>query len=306
VNIAPADAVLVWRSLLFVPANNPRFVDKAHTRGADGIILDLEDSVPAAERPAARERLMESAAAAARRGADILVRMNAEAHEAEADLDAAVHPGVTALMVPKVEDAESLRALSEQVSRLESARGIAPGSVRFLILIESAAGLLRAEAIARADPRSVALDLGAEDFAVSTGMVPEPEPLMVPKQLALLAARAAGLMPFGTLSSVAAYQDLAAYRDIALRSRRFGFEGASCIHPSVVPILNEAFTPTPAEAENARRVVETYEQAQRDGSGAISLDGKMVDVPVAVRARKLLARLDVIHAREVAIHPDGP
>jgi citrate lyase subunit beta/citryl-CoA lyase len=292
--------MLIWRSLLFVPANNGRFIERAHTRGADAIILDLEDSVPAHERPGARRTLMESAGLAARAGADVLVRINAEPEESAADLDAAVHAGVHALLVPKVEDPETLRALSADVSRLEAQRGMAVGSVRFVVLVESATGLLDAEAIARADTRNVALELGGEDFALSTGMVPDAETLALPKQMALYAARAAGLMPLGILGSIADYADLDAYRITAERSRRFGFEGAACIHPSSVPILNDVFTPSPAQAAHARRLVDAYADAQRAGSGAVSVDGRMVDVPVVERAQKVLARLEAIRARETA------
>jgi len=294
---SPTD-LLIWRSLLFVPANNARFVEKAHTRGADGIILDLEDSVPAGERPEARRTLMEAASLVARGGSDVLVRINADAQETAADLDAAIHPGVRALLIPKVEDADALRALSLDVSRLEAERAIAVGSIRFVVLIESAAGLLRAEAIARAEARTVALELGGEDFAVSTGMVPDAETLAVPKQMVLYAARAAGLVPLGILGSIADYGDLVAYRATAERARRFGFEGAACIHPSAVPILNEAFTPAIADVEHARRVVDAYGEAQRAGSGAVSVDGKMVDVPVVERAQKLLERFKAIRLRD--------
>jgi len=297
---ASTDDSLIWRSLLFVPANNRRFIEKAHTRAADGIILDLEDSVPAAERPKARLALMESVALAARGGADILVRINANPDDAQADLEAAVHPGVRALLVPKVEGAEALRALSEQVLRLESRRALAPGSVGFVVLIESASGLLNAEAIARADERIVAMELGGEDFALSTGMVPDAETLSVPKQMVLYAARAAGRIPLGILGSIADYADTDAYRRVAEQSRRFGFEGAACIHPSNVPILNQVFTPTQAQAEHARRLVEAYADAQRSGSGALSIDGKMIDVPIVERARALLARVQAIEAREAA------
>ncbi len=290
--------LLIWRSLLFVPANNGRFIDKAHGRGADGIILDLEDSVPAGERPGARRTLMESASRVARGGGDVLVRINAQAEEAAADLDAAVHPGIRALLIPKVEDPGALQDLSLAVSRLEAERGIAVGSIRFVVLIESAAGLLHAEAIAGAETRSVALELGGEDFAVSTGMVPDAETLAVPKQMVLYAARAAGLLPLGILGSIADYGDLVAYRATAERSRRYGFEGAACIHPSAVPVLNAAFTPSSADVEHARRVVDAYGDAERGGSGAVSVDGKMVDVPVVERAQKLLARFEAIQLRD--------
>jgi citrate lyase subunit beta/citryl-CoA lyase len=300
VSTAAASDILVWRSLLFVPANNERFIDKAHTRGADGIILDLEDSVPVGERPAARRRLVDSAARAARGGADMLVRINSEPDEAAADLDAAVHPGVDALLVPKVDDAQTLQALSVDVSRLEAERGIADGGIRFVVLVESAMGLLNAEAIARADARTVAMELGGEDFALSTGMVPDGETLALPKQMILYAARAAGIVPLGILGSIADYADVDAYRATAERSRRFGFEGAACIHPSNVPILNEVFTPAPSDAAHAQRIVDAYAEAQRAGSGAVSVEGKMIDVPVVERAKTLLARLEAIRAREAA------
>lgn len=290
----------VWRSLLFVPANNERFVDKAHTRGADAIILDLEDSVPVAERPGARRGLADAVGLVGRVGTDVLVRINSEPDEAAADLDAAVQPGVRALLVPKVENPEALRALSADVSRLESDRGMPDGGVAFVILVESPAGLLRAEAIARADPRTVAMELGGEDFALSAGMLPDAETLAVPKQMVLYAARAAGIMPLGILGSIAHYSDLDAYRAIAERSRRFGFEGAACIHPSNVPILNDVFTPGAEDVERARLLVEAYAEAQRAGSGAISVDGNMVDVPVVIRAQNLLTRYAAIQARNEA------
>ncbi len=290
----------VWRSLLFVPSNNTRFIDKAHTRGADAIILDLEDSVPAAERPGARRGLADAAGLVGRAGTDVLVRINSEPDETAADLDAAVQPGVRALLVPKVEDPGALVALSAEVSRLEAERGMADGEVAFVVLVESPAGLLRAEAIARADARTVAMELGGEDFALSAGMLPDAETLAVPKQMVLYAARAAGLVPLGILGSIAHYGDLDAYRATAERSRRFGFEGAACIHPSNVPVLNDVFTPAAEDVERARRLVEAYAQAQRAGSGAISVDGNMIDVPVVIRAQKLLERHEAIRAREAA------
>ncbi|MEE8287565.1 MAG: CoA ester lyase, partial [Gammaproteobacteria bacterium] len=106
----------------------------------------------------------------------------------------------------------------------------------------------------------------------------------------------------GILGSIADYADLDAYRATAERSRRFGFEGAACIHPSSVPILNDVFTPSPAQAAHARRLIDAYADARRAGSGAVSVDGKMVDVPVVERAHKLLARLAAIRARETADH----
>ena len=113
----PEETLLVWRSLLYVPANNQRFIDKAHTRGADAIILDLEDSVPAAERDRARSMLAESAAISSQAGSDVVVRINRPDAEAISDLDATVIAGVDALMLPKVDDAAHVLALADAVEK---------------------------------------------------------------------------------------------------------------------------------------------------------------------------------------------
>ena len=294
---APAP-IPVWRSMLYVPANNQKFIDKAHSRGADAIILDLEDSVPLAERPGAREMLAESAAKVSQSGADVVVRINRPETEADQDIPAAVIPGVTALMLPKVDGAAHVQAIAETVSALEKKQGMAEGATKFVVMVESPAALLRAEEITSAHPRIVASYLGGEDFAAAAGCVPDPDTLFLPKVMTLYASRAAGIMPLGMIGTVADYQDLDAVREIIKRSRKFGFEGASCIHPSVVPLLNEEMAPSAEEADNAERVVEAYDKAEREGLGAITIDGMMIDVPVADRARALLKRHAAIKAKE--------
>lgn len=280
----------VWRSMLYVPSNNPTFVAKAHTRGADALILDLEDSVPEAERPAARLGLAAAAREAGQLGTDILVRINRPIDEAVRDIEAAVMPEVCGLYLPKVESAEHLGLLEELVSKREQVLGMAPGATVLVPMIETAGAYFRMDEIARSSTRNVGITLGGEDFALDTGMVPDEETLFLGSQKLVYAARAAGIMPLGTIGTVADYQDLDAYRLSAIRSQKFGFEGSACIHPSVVPVLNAAFSPSADEVDKAERIIRVYEQAQANGTGAISLDGKMVDVPVALRAEKLLAR----------------
>ncbi|HUN49103.1 MAG TPA: aldolase/citrate lyase family protein, partial [Stellaceae bacterium] len=151
--------------------------------------------------------------------------------------------------------------------------------------------------IARAHPRIVAMTLGAEDFALSVGMLPEAEALFFPKQQMIIAARAAGILPLGFLGTVADFRDLDAFRATIRRSRRIGFAGASVIHPSQVAILNEEFSPAADEVAHAERVVAAYEKATAAGVGAITVDGKMIDVPVVERAQALLRRHRAIAAR---------
>ena len=264
-------------------------MEGAHKRGADAIQLDLEDSVPASEKEHARQRLPQAIDRVSQAGASVIVRINQPWRLAVRDLEAAVVPGVAAITLPKVEDPERVRALSETVAELEAERHLALGAIRFLLLIETPAAMFRLREIASADSRTVAMKLGSEDFALAAGMAPEPEGLFFPSVAVLLAARAAGLLPLGFVGSIAEYHDVEAFRQMVRRARRLGFTGATVIHPQLVPILNEEFMPPPEEVEAARRVVDAYQHAQASRQGAIRVDGKMVDAPVFQRALHTLA-----------------
>jgi citrate lyase subunit beta/citryl-CoA lyase len=291
-------ALPVWRSLLFVPVTVPKFVEGAPKRGADAIILDLEDSIPLADKERARGLVPEAARTVASRGADVVVRVNRPWRMLVRDLEAAIGPGVAALALPKIESAEHVQAIAEIVDELELERGLPPGGTKLLPMIETASGFFRTEAIAKSHPRIVALTVGAEDLALSVGMLPEAEALFYPKQHAIIAARAAGIVPLGFLGTVAEFADLDAFRATIRRSRRLGFLGASCIHPSQVAILNEEYRPAAADVEHARRMVAAYEEAIAASRGAVQFEGKMIDVPVVERAKQLLEREAAIAARE--------
>jgi len=288
----------IWRSLLFVPVTQRRFVDGAARRGADAIILDLEDAVAPSEKERARTLVPEAAAIVSRGGADVVVRINRPLRLAVRDIEASVGPGVLALALPKADSAEHVRLLAEIVDEVEAERGMAPGTTRFIAMVETADAFFRLHEIARAHPRLCAITLGAEDFSTSAGIMAEPEALTMPKQMAVFAARAAGIMPMGFIGSIAEFHDLDAFRQTIRRSRRFGFIGASVIHPSQVPILNEEFRASPAEIDHAERVVAAYDKALAAGVGAVTVDGRMIDVPVVERARLLLEREAAIAARE--------
>ncbi len=288
----------VWRSLLYVPANVVRYIEGAHRAQADAIILDLEDSVPDGERPRARRDLQASAATVARSGADVVVRINRPWRHAFLDLEAAISPRVQALALTKVESGDHVRLIAEAVAELEAERRMPIGTTRFIVMIETAAAFFRMPQIAGSHHRIVAMTLGAEDFALSVGMLPEAEGLFLPKQQLAIAARAAGVMPLGFIGTVADYKDLDAFRRTVQRSRRLGFLGASVIHPSQVPILNSEFAPSEEEVGAARRIVAAYEEATAAGRGSIAVDGKMVDVPVVKRAQQTLQRHAAVRERE--------
>ena len=288
----------VWRSALYVPANVPRFIDGAYKRGADAIIVDLEDSVPIAERPAARRDLMATAENVARGGADVIVRINRPWRQTMLDLEAAINPRVKALAVTKVDSVDHIRLITEVVSELEAERGMAVGSTQFLAMIETPGAWFQMPEIAKADRRIVALTLGGEDFALAMGMLPTADALFMPKQQLAIAARAAGILPLGFIGTVADYKDLDAFRATVQRSRKLGFRGASVIHPAQIPILNEEFAPSAGEVASARKIVAAYDEAVASGRGSISVDDKMIDVPVVLRAQETLAIHEAIAERE--------
>jgi citrate lyase subunit beta/citryl-CoA lyase len=288
----------VWRSLLFVPVTAKRFVDGAARRGADAVILDLEDSVAASEKERARALVPEAAEIVSRGGADVVVRINRPLRLAVRDIEAAVGPRVLALALPKTDSPEHVRLLAEIIDEVEAERGMAPGTTRLTAMVETAAAFFHIAEIARAHPRLCALNLGAEDFALSAGILPEAEGLFMPKQMAVFAARAAGIMPLGFIGTVAEFHDLDGFRQTIRRSRRLGFIGASVIHPSQIPILNEEFRASAEEVGHARRVIAAYDEALAQGVGAVTVDGKMIDVPVVERARLLIEREEAIAARE--------
>jgi len=279
-----------WRSMMFCPANAERFVAKAHTRGADAIILDLEDSVAAADKAVARAVVGAAARSVGQGGADVLVRINRELHWAVEDIAAAVGPAVMGLVIPKVMGPEHIRLLAEVVTERELALGLPVGHTRFVALVESAAALEHLNAIARADDRMVAMAVGGEDLATNLDAEPSADALYVAKMLGLHAARAAGILPMGVLASVAGVAESDAYRAMLKRSRALGFACASCVHPAQVPLLNAAFGLSEAELARARRLVAAYEEGVARGAGAVLFEGAMVDKPVADRAYRLLAR----------------
>ena len=290
----------IWRSMMFVPVNVDKFVASAHTRGADVIILDLEDSILPKDKERARTLVSGAAPKVARSGADVVVRINRPWRLCLRDLEAVVSREICALMLPKTESADHVRLVAEVLDELEAERGLPQGHTQLVPMIESAGAFFRAQEIAAAHSRVVALTLGAEDFALSVGMVPEAEGLFYPKQQIVIAARAAGVLPLGFIGTVADYKDLDAFRATARRSRRLGFTGASVIHPSQIAILNAEFRPSPEEVQQAQKVVAAFEAAAGGNQGAIEVDGKMVDIPVVERARGTLERHDAIEQRTKA------
>lgn len=291
------DDLPAWRSLMFVPVTAEKFVNTGADRGADAIILDLEDAVAPSQKDRARTLIADAIPKVNRNGADVLVRVNRPWRLLVRDLEAAVIPGVCALMLTKVDSPEHVQAIESIVDELEAERGLPAGNIKFIALVEDAAGFFKIEHIAKSSRRLVGLSLGSEDFAADIGAVADPEVLFYPKQRTLFAAKAAGIMPMGFVGSIADFRDQEAFRAIVRRSRRMGFMCASAIHPLQVSVLNDEFQPTAEEVDRAERMVKAYDDAYAQGLGAVQFEGAMIDVPVVNRARNVLNRARALAAR---------
>lgn len=277
-----------WKSALFIPVHIEKFVAKAHTRGAEAYILDLEDSVPLAQKQQARECVQPAAKSVSQDGAGALVRINLDYELALADLDASISPLVQAIVVPKVESAAQLARLAERIDVLEREREMEYGHTAMIAMIESVDALPYLDEIASAHPRVVAMTLGSEDFSATAGMQPLPQTLLMPNQMLAFACRRANIMPLGFPGSIADYSDIEAFRETVVFAKQLGFVGAFCIHPSQVAVLNEVLSPTEQELADAEGLVKAFETGLAEGKGAVEYKGKMIDLPVVVRARELL------------------
>lgn len=270
------------RSLLYMPAHAERFTARAHERDADAIILDLEDAVAEPDKDRARECLSDVVPHLRHRDARVYVRINAGPRLTK-DTAAALAAGADGIVFPK---ANGPRAVAQLVAEMDKA-GEAGQKAHIIAIIEDAAGLLDARSVA-AHPRVSALCLGAEDFATDTGATPQADVVRLPKLLVHYAAKAEGCLSLGLLRSVAEFDDEKEVTAAAEEAARFGFDGATCIHPKVVSILNAAFTPTDTQIAHARRVITA---ADGSGRGAFMLDNEFIDLPVLKRAIATLARV---------------
>lgn len=286
----------IWRSMLFLPAHNEKFIERAHIRGADAYILDLEDAVPAAEKARARSMVSAGVAQVTQGGAAALVRINSEPTLAKADLDEACIPEVAAVVLPKVNSAAEINAIAKQMDFLEAMRGIAANSIGLIAQIEDVRALPVLDDIASSSKRLLGMILGPEDFSASAGMEPFPQGLFAPNQQIVFACRRAGILPFGFPASISDYSDLAAFRAHIQLARRMGMVGAFCIHPAQVAILNEEFSPSPQDVETARGVIAAYESALLEGQAAAAYAGRMVDLPVVLRAQETLRRAGLLNS----------
>ncbi|MBX3023973.1 CoA ester lyase [bacterium] len=285
-------AASLRRSLLFVPGSEPRHLARARAAGADTVVFDLEDAVAPAAKGEARGLVAAALRAGGYGASEPAVRVNAPGTPwFGADLAATVAAGAAAIMVPKAERAGELAAVAERLDGLERAHGRPPGSVRLLALVETAAGIADAFALGAATPRLEALCFGHADLARDLRLAgaDAARGVLHHARCALaLAARGRGLAAIDCVCL--AVRDAEAARADARLGLELGFAGKLCIHPQQVAIVNQVYTPTPAQIARARRVVSAWRTARRDGHAVLTLDGMMVDAPLVAAEEQVLER----------------
>ena len=292
---------LVRRSSLIFPINVPRFVEKASTRGADCIIMDLEDSVPHTEKAAARTLVKDYIPIVGRGGGDVAVRINAPINEAKKDLEASIWPGLTCVALPKVESGEEIRVRDEIIRELEERRGIKQGLIQIAVAVETALGVIKAFEIASTSPRVVSLGIGAEDLTQEMGVQTtlEGQELWYARSKVLMDAYAAGVQPMGLVGiEPFTWRTPEKALDAAVNSRKLGYKGAQSIHPAPIPYLNQGFSIPPTEVLQMRKELDAFKDGLEEGTASVNVDGRMIDIASAERCRKILERADAIEAMD--------
>jgi len=276
------------RSRLYVPGSEPKYFINAALHGADAIILDLEDSVHPSEKDAARLLVRNALRAVDFLQCERMVRINQLPLGLE-DLEEIVPESPDLILIPKVETPGQVIDASQKIAEIKANYGITR-PIWLMPILESALGIEKTYEIATASGEIVALTIGLEDYTADLGVVKTAtgaESLFA-RQRMVNAAHAAGVQAIDSVFGDVG--DMDALRAWALTSRAMGFEGMGCVHPLQIPVIHEAFAPTPAEIEKARKIVAAYNEAQQKGLGVVSLGSKMIDPPVIQRALKLMAR----------------
>jgi citrate lyase beta subunit len=274
-----------------MPGDDRRKIEKAATLGVDCVCMDMEDGVAISHKTEARAVIAQAMKDLDFGNAERCIRINSFGSGFEKfDLAAAVATNPDAVVVPKVETAAQVRMISEYIETYEQASKAERGSIRLLVGVETAKGVLNLKEIAEADRRLEAVIFGAEDYAASIGATrtKEANEVLYARSAVVTACAANELQAIDMV--YIDFRDMEGLRTEAEQGARLGFGGKQIIHPNQVAVVQEAFTPSAEAIEYAQRVVATFAASQREGKGAFALDGKMIDMPLLKNAQKVLDR----------------
>ena len=293
------------RSLLFVPGNRERFLEKARGVVADVIVPDLESGVPDPEKAKARQMIGEALPALAKAGKRVYVRVNAiDSPLIWDDLNTAISEHLTGVVLPFISSADSIRHLDDIITNLEHGKGLPFGQVRIIPFIETALGVLRAFEIATASSRITAIAFGAEDFTADMGVTHRSDglELLYARHHVAIAARAARKQAID--SPFVGIEDTPGLTADGRLALSLGYSGKFAIHPAQVELINSIFSPTQEEVAHARRVLQAYMKAETEGQATLSLNGQMIDTAIALRAQKLIRTAESLAPKRP--HPTPP
>jgi citrate lyase subunit beta/citryl-CoA lyase len=293
----PSEKDAPRRSRLYAPGNSPRILVGIELHGADCVLVDLEDSVPPAEKAAARV-LVKHLLTAIDFPNEVWVRINPLSLGGADDVREVLLARPHGVALPKAESKGDVVALSKELAKVEKEIGASVGLTWIMPILETGKGVLHAEEIASADPRVVVVAFGAEDYTRDVGARRTPEALLFARSMIVAAAKAAGVQASDTV--YANVDDEAGLAAEAKLARDLGFDGKGAIHPAQVPTLHAAFTPSEKEMEEARRVVAAAEEAEARGIGAIAIGGKMIDRPVLERAKRAIKLAERLGSRRAS------
>jgi citrate lyase subunit beta-like protein len=278
------------RALLYMPGDNWKMITKSVTLGVDSICMDMEDGTAINKKGEARTTIAKALQELDFGTSEKLARINSVGSGWEKDdIEAVLPHHPDGIVIPKVESFEQVEWASRIIEDAELKHGWKLNSIRILIGVETAKGILNLKEIA-AHPRLDAIIFGGEDFAASIGAVRTKDAieLLYARQAVIVACAAYDLQALDIVTID--YKNLEALKVESEFGARLGFSGKQVIHPNQVPVVQEAFTPSAEAIAYARRIVETFETSQKEGKGAYALDGKMIDMPLLKNAQKVLAR----------------
>jgi citrate lyase subunit beta/citryl-CoA lyase len=284
------------RSLLFVPADGGAKLDKAFGSGADGVIIDLEDSIAPERKDIARKAALDylKRVTPKKDRPRVLVRINGlDTGMTDADLDAIVAGAPDAVLFPKAEGGATVTHLDAKLTAREAAAGLPEGSIKILAQgVESAAGLFSAGSYRNCSARLIGMTWGPEDLSAELGAEANREadgtltgPYRIARAMCLYGAAAARVPAIETIH--VDFRNAEVLRKDTEIARRDGFTGRLAIHPAQVPVINAVFTPSQEQIEKAKAIVAAF--AAKPGAGTVGIDGKMYDRPHLIRAQRLLA-----------------
>ncbi|MFZ7333275.1 citrate (pro-3S)-lyase subunit beta [Streptococcus pluranimalium] len=276
------------RTMMFVPGANAGMLRDAPLYGADSIMFDLEDSVSLKEKDTSRALVHFALKTFDYSNVETVVRVNGLDTCGALDIEAVVSAGVDVIRLPKTETAQDIFDVEAEIERVERDYGLEVGSTGMMAAIESAEGVLNAREIAKASDRLIGIALGAEDYVTNmkTRRYPDGQELFFARSMILHAARAAGIAALDTVYSDV--NNTEGFQDEVRLIKQLGFDGKSVINPRQIPLVNEIYTPTEKEIDNAKQVIWAIREAESKGSGVIALNGKMIDKPIVERAERVI------------------